>query len=228
MKIRQKKKDLFTVDTIGEHNEFDGDKEYEILYPNDETENTEDSENSDAEEEEIEEENETETDIEPIEEDEEQYDYGGKKKTTLFIKLQMNNSNCNLPFNLNVGLPPPSVDIISILKNPVLARRPLYGDVEEITKPTSSEIDLDAFCKAMGWTEENGYLPRKPADEQVKRRSKYKEIDLTDVHKDLTKTNVEKEMSTCILKGIETKKEVKIPSEREAHRQRKVNFRLHD
>lgn len=127
-------------------------------------------------------------------------------------------------FYSNVGLPPPSVDIISILKNPVLARRPLYDDVKETTKPTSSELDLDAFCKAMGWTEENDYLPRKPAHKQTKRRAKYEEIDLTDVHKDFTKTNVEKEMSKCILNGIETKKDVKIPSEREAHRQRKVNF----
>lgn len=124
---------------------------------------------------------------------------------------------------MNVGLPPPSVDIISILKNPVLARRPLYGDDNETTKPTQ-ESDLEAFCKAMGWTEENGYLPRKPADKQKKRRSKYQEVDLTDVHKDFTKTNVEKEMKKCILNGIEKKKDVKIPSEREAHRQRKVNF----
>lgn len=53
MKSRQKKKDLFTVDTVGEQNV--GDKEYEdseILYPIDGTENTEDSENSDNEEEE--------------------------------------------------------------------------------------------------------------------------------------------------------------------------------
>lgn len=120
-------------------------------------------------------------------------------------------------------MPPPSVDIIHILKNPVLARRPLFGN-EEKTKKPAEESDLDAFCRAMGWTEKNDYLPRKPADKISKRRSKYEEIDLTDVHKDLAKINVEKEMSKSILKGIETKKDVKIPSEREAHRQRKVNF----
>lgn len=125
-------------------------------------------------------------------------------------------------------MPPPSVDIISILKNPVLARRPLIDDVKEIKKPTQDEIDLEAFCKAMGWTEQNGYLPRRPASNKKssKRRSKYDDIDLTDVHKDLTATNVEKEMRTSILKGIETKKDVKIPSEREARRERKVNFQL--
>lgn len=105
----------------------------------------------------------------------------------------------------------------------MLARRPLYGNDKE-TKKSTEESDLDAFCKAMGWTEENGYLPRKPADKQKKKRSKYQEVDLTDVHKDFTKTNVEKEMSKCILNGIETKKDVKIPSEREAQRQRKVSF----
>lgn len=127
-------------------------------------------------------------------------------------------------------MPPPSVDIISILKNPVLARRPLIDDIKETKKPTQDEIDLQAFCKAMGWTEQNGYLPRKPATEEKsssKRRSKYDDIDLTDVHKDLTKTNVEKEMKTNILKGIETKKDVKILSEREARRARKVNFEIH-
>lgn len=122
-------------------------------------------------------------------------------------------------------MPPPSVDIIDILKNPVLARRPLFGKDEETAKPVE-ESDLEIFCKAMGWTEENGCLPRKPANKITKKRSKYEEIDLTDVHKDLTKTNVEKEMSKSILKGIETKKDVKIPSEREAHRQRKVRFQL--
>lgn len=108
----------------------------------------------------------------------------------------------------------------------MLARRPLYGNDEEETKKPAVESDLDAFCKAMGWTEENGYLPRKPADKQVKKRWKNREIDLTDVHKDFTKTNVEKEMSKSILNGIETKKDVKIPSERAAHRQRKVNIQI--
>lgn len=104
----------------------------------------------------------------------------------------------------------------------MLARKPLYAEKVSLKKPTQSEIDLDEFCNAMGWTQQNGNLPRKPADKQPKRRWKYEDIDLTDVHKDLAKTNVEKEMRACILNGIETKKEVKIPSEREAHRQRKV------
>lgn len=105
----------------------------------------------------------------------------------------------------------------------MLARRPLYGNDEDTAKP-KQDSDLDVFCKAMGWTEENGYLPRKPADKETKKRWKYREIDLTDVHKDFTKTNVEKEMKKSILNGIETKKDVKILSEREAHRQRKVSF----
>lgn len=231
MKHRQKKKDLFTVDTVGAQNDSDNEfEDTEILYPVDGTENTGDSENSDdeveeeEEEEEGTEEKETEND-EPMDDDaeEDEIDYGGKKETIKFPNNKQLDTLHFLIFNLNAGLPPPSVDIISILKNPVLARRPLYGNDEEPPKP-AVESDLDAFCKAMGYTEENGYLPRKPADKLEKKRWKNREIDLTDVHKDFTKTNVEKEMKKCILNGIETKKDVKIPSEREAHRQRKVKF----
>lgn len=109
----------------------------------------------------------------------------------------------------------------------MLARIPLWPPPkEEPPKKTQSEIDLDDFFKAMGWTDQNGYLPRKPLNKEKKekKRGKHEIMDLTDVHKDLAKTNVDKEMGTCILNGIETKREVKIPSEREAHRQRKVNI----
>lgn len=116
------------------------------------------------------------------------------------------------------------MDIVNILKNPNLFNKPLYG-VEEIVPQEKKlkDIDLDEFCKAMGWTSINGVLPKRP-EKKSKRSRDNNEIDLTDVHKDFTKTDVAKEMRNSILKGIQTKREVKIPSEREAHRQRKVNL----
>lgn len=120
-----------------------------------------------------------------------------------------------------VGIPPPPIDIINILKKPTLFNKPLYGNDENESKG-KGEDDLDAFCKAMGWTNLNGVLPKKP-EKKTKRNCLIDEIDLTDVHKDLTKTDVAKEMLGNELQGIQTKREVKVLSEREAHRQRKVH-----
>lgn len=75
----------------------------------------------------------------------------------------------------------------------------------------------------MGWTCKDGILPKKPAKKH-EHHWQQADIDLSDVHKDLTKTNIAKEMSTCVLKGIQNKREVKVLSEREAHRQRKVRY----
>lgn len=122
----------------------------------------------------------------------------------------------------NVGIPPPSVDIIEILKNPTLFNKPLYGNTEN-TQKQSQDDDLDAFCKAMGWTNLCGILPKK-SETKSKRNRRFDEIDLSDVHKNFTKTNISKEMNSCILKGIQAKRDLKIPSEREAHRQRKVDI----
>ncbi|XP_031618951.1 deoxynucleotidyltransferase terminal-interacting protein 2 [Contarinia nasturtii] len=184
--------DLFTVDTIGEQNLLD-----KVEYDNTEVlysnSKSVNDQNTDDEEE----------DTKAVEknydyhneEDDEDYDYG--------------------------GIPPPPVDIISILKKPALFNKPLYDNDECSLNQKDEESDLDAFCKAMGWTNINGVLPVKP-DKKPKRQWQTEEFDLTDVHKDLTKTNVEKEMSTNVLKGIQAKREVKVLSEREAHRQRKA------
>lgn len=107
------------------------------------------------------------------------------------------------------------------MKKPTLYDKPLYGNDEEKSKE-KDETDLDAFCKAMGWTNLDGVLPKKP-EKKSKRNWQINEFDLTDVHKDLVKTNVEKEMRSSILHGIQAKREVKVLTEREAHRQRKVN-----
>lgn len=117
-----------------------------------------------------------------------------------------------------VGIPPPSVDIFDILRNPTLYNKPLY---DEEAKDKAVPSDLDIFCRAMGWINLDGVLPKKP-NAKPKHRWELEEIDLNDVHKDLTKTDVDKEMKKSTLKGIEKKREIKILREREALRERKV------
>lgn len=73
----------------------------------------------------------------------------------------------------------------------------------------------------MGWISLDGILPKKP-EAKPKKRWEIEEIDLDDVHQELTKTDVNKEMKNSTLKGIEKKREIKILREREALRERKV------
>lgn len=98
--------------------------------------------------------------------------------------------------------------------------KPLYKN-KSIDPKETEENDLDVFCKAMGWTNISGIIPKKD-DSKSKRHWEQRDIDLTDVHKDLAKTNVTNELKNNVLIGIQAKKEVKVLSEREAHRQRKV------
>lgn len=72
----------------------------------------------------------------------------------------------------------------------------------------------------MGWTRINGVLPLKVL-KTLKQNDD--DIDYSDVHKDFAKTDVSKEMSQCKLHGIEKKRSIKVLSEREAARERKVN-----
>lgn len=121
-----------------------------------------------------------------------------------------------------VGLPPPSVDVIAILKKPTLYHKPLYGQVATKAKPYN---ELEAFCKAMGWTNNDRVVPAKPIEEKKKKHNKWKEediIDMTDVHEDLTKTDVKKELVNCCTKGIENKRAVEMLSDRKAAKLRKV------
>lgn len=78
----------------------------------------------------------------------------------------------------------------------------------------------------MGWINLDGILPKKPKA-KPKHRWEIEEFDLNDVHKELTKTDVNKEMKSSTLKGIEKKHEIKILREREALRERKVIVFLH-
>lgn len=125
-------------------------------------------------------------------------------------------------------MPPPSVDVIEILKKPSLYHKPLYGQVAKKSKVYN---ELEAFCKAMGWTNIDGVLPKKPVKEKREKHLQWEEediIDTTDVHEHLTKTNVKKELANCCTKGIEKKRAIEVPSDRKAAKLRKViiNFYL--
>lgn len=102
--------------------------------------------------------------------------------------------------------------------------KPLY-DNKSNESDKNVESDLQIFCKAFGWQLVNGIVPMKV---EKKRQNKWivEDIDWSDVHKDFTKTNVVKEMRSCVLKGIERKHDLKKPTEREALRARRVIFFL--
>lgn len=76
----------------------------------------------------------------------------------------------------------------------------------------------------MGWVRINGMLPAKIRKARRNRRDD--DTDYNDVHKDFTKTDVSKEMQQCVLKGIEKKRSIKVLSEREAARERKVRIHV--
>lgn len=204
--------DLFTVDTVGEQTLVNQDKiqSSDILYSYSKDSEITQNESQDED---------SNSDIENEEDTEDKYDYGGKNIKTFFGYMTFN------IFKLfAAGIPPPSIDIISILKNPTLFNKPLYGNDESTSKKNEVENDLNAFFKALGWTSVCGVLPKKSNNKS--RPNRLHEDYLSGVHEHLTKTDISKEMSSCVLKGIQTKRELKIPSEREAHRQRKVCIRF--
>lgn len=124
-------------------------------------------------------------------------------------------------------MPPPSVDVIEILKNPSLYHKPLYGQVATKSKLYN---ELEAFCKAMGWTNHDGLVPKKPVEEKKRKYVQWQEeeiIDTTDVHEHLTKTNVKKELANCCTIGIENKRAIEVLSDRKAAKQRKVSINLY-
>lgn len=117
------------------------------------------------------------------------------------------------------GLPPPSIDIIEILKNPVLYPTPLWIDPKDLRKETKPS-GLENFCKAMGWTWKEGELPTKI----LKSRSKKQVIDNEPIHAGHGKTDIAKEMKSCVLKGIEKKESVEKLTDKKAAKLRKVTI----
>lgn len=118
------------------------------------------------------------------------------------------------------------MDVIEILKKPSLFHKPLYG---QVTTKSQQYNELDAFCRAMGWTNNDGMVPKKPVEEKKKKFNQWKEednIDLADVHEQLNKTDVKKELANCCTKGIEMKRSIEVLSDRKAAKLRKVNIFL--
>lgn len=115
--------------------------------------------------------------------------------------------------------------MIEILKKPSLYHKPLYGT--NVTTKKKPYNELEAFCKAMGWTNVDGVVPSKPVEEK-KNKKKITDwmeediIDLADVHEHLTKTDVKKELASCCTKGIEKKRAIEVMSDRKAAKLRKV------
>lgn len=79
----------------------------------------------------------------------------------------------------------------------------------------------------MGWTNNDGMVPKKPVEEKKTKFNQWKEediIDLADVHEQLNKTDVKKELANCCTKGIEMKRSIEVLSDRKAAKLRKVNI----
>lgn len=119
-------------------------------------------------------------------------------------------------------MPPPSVDVIDILKNPTLYNKPLYGT--KVAAKSKQNNDLETFCKAMGWTWKDGELPTKPETEIKKRwwERRDEPIDIENVHKDYAKTNVAKEMAGGVTNGMEKKRSIELITDKKAAKLRKV------
>lgn len=204
--------ELFTVDTAGDKdllnaNQFDS-ADTEYFSRGFTVENIDDGNLSDG--------NDDEDD-----EDEKEYDYGGELHDSLFLFVLI--EFANEPVSLYIGLPPPSVDVIEILRKPSLYHKSLYGG--KATKKSTKYNELEAFCKAMGWTNTDSVVPSKPAEGKGKKSSEWIEedvIDLADVHENLTKTDVRKELANSCTKGIEKQRALEILSDRKAAKLRKV------
>lgn len=68
-------------------------------------------------------------------------------------------------------------------------------------------------------------VPTKPIEEKKQKYNQWKEediIDMNDVHENLTKTNVKKELINCCTTGIENKRAIEMLSDRKANKFRKV------
>lgn len=94
---------------------------------------------------------------------------------------------------------------------------PLWTDPKDTRKETKPS-GLENFCKAMGWTWKEGELPTKIH----KNRSKKQAIDNEPIHAGHGKTDIAKEMKSCVLKGIEKKESVEKLTDKKAAKLRKV------
>lgn len=81
----------------------------------------------------------------------------------------------------------------------------------------------------MGWVNIDDVLPKKPVDDK-KNKNRHNQwleedmVDCTDVHENLAKTNVKKEMANCATTGIEKLRSIEMMSDRQAAKLRKVRI----
>lgn len=203
--------DLFMVDTTGNNALLHTDQDQDDIKYNRRTKKESeiqiDENAEDSSEDEQEEENEK-------SEDDEEYNFGGKfHQYIIFLKKYST-------FPFWTGLPPPSVDVLAILRNPLLYTEPLYGVKEEKSQESN---EFEAFCKAMGWTIVDGTLRKKPENESINGWKVEDMISLENVHGDWAKADVKKEMINSQTKGIERLRSIEKISDRKAAQLRRVN-----
>lgn len=114
--------------------------------------------------------------------------------------------------------------MLAILRNPLLYTEPLYGGKCGESKETS---ELETFCKAMGWTEVDGMLRKRPEVENKNGWRVEDLIDIENVHGDWAKANVKHEMKTSQTKGIEKLRSIEKLTDRKAAELRRVIFVSH-
>lgn len=114
--------------------------------------------------------------------------------------------------------------MLAILRNPLLYTEPLYGSKCGESKESS---ELETFCKAMGWTEVDGVLRKKPEVENHNGWKVENLIDVENVHGDWAKANVKHEMRTSQTKGIEKLRSIEKLTDRKAAELRRVIVFFH-
>lgn len=123
-------------------------------------------------------------------------------------------------------MPPPSVDIFEILRNPVLSSTPLLTEPKSVVE--SKEVrDLKNFCKSLGWIWVDKGLPIKPNERIQRKLQRNAKLDFEPIHKGHGKTDVAKEMERSVLKNIEQLEAVPKLTDKKAAKLRKVGVVMH-
>lgn len=152
-----------------------------------------------------------------------------QKKKNMISEVTEQNELKNIskiqPLILWTGLPPPSIDVLAILRNPLLYNEPLYQSTED-RKKSESKSEFETFCDAMGWTDVDGVLRKKPIKKET-RNSRWLEedvIEIEHVHGDWGKPNLKKEMAKSQTIAIEKEKAIEKISDKKAAERRRVSL----
>lgn len=115
--------------------------------------------------------------------------------------------------------------MLAILRNPLLYNEPLYQSTED-RKKSESKSEFETFCDAMGWTDVDGVLRKKPIKKET-RNSRWLEedvIEIEHVHGDWGKPNLKKEMAKSQTIAIEKEKAIEKISDKKAAERRRVSL----